>query len=70
MGTKDLVKVLRKWHISGDNACLYCPQCWGKYLAQFSREMHEAVRLDSRDGDVLWARRVPICEMCHRSAED
>lgn len=70
MSTKALVKVLRKWHISGDNACLYCPRCWGEYLARFPRDVQEVVRTDSRDGNVPWARRVPICESCRRSAED
>jgi len=70
MDTKELVSVLRKWHISGDDACLYCPQCWGRYLARFDRQGQNYVRQDSRDGNLPWARQAPFCELCGRDARE
>lgn len=67
MNTKQLVKVLRKWHISPD-ADVYCPQCWGKYLSKFDKEMLEFVKSDSHDANLPRVRNHPMCSTCKRVA--
>lgn len=62
MKTKQLVKILRKWHVCDGE--LYCPQCWGKYLSQFSSDLIEIIKGDSGDGNLKWVRERPECCMC------
>lgn len=64
--TKELVRIMRKWHVL--DGILYCPQCWGLYLARLRDT--EPARRDSRDGNLPWARQNPICEMCGKDARD
>jgi len=64
MDTKALVGILRRWHII--DGILYCPQCWGQYLAQFDDAA--PVKEDASSSNTKWARNWPICEICQRDA--